>query len=104
LAGYEENKAELEKLGISVYAASVDTGEDSKKIASDLSFSVGEGVTRDVADAIGAWWEDKRGIIQPSQFLVRRDGTIIQSTYSDGPLGRIDAADACGLVNFLISQ
>jgi peroxiredoxin len=89
---------------VSIYAASVDTGEKASEVAADLSYPVGQGVSREIADLLGAWWEDRRGIIQPTQFLLRRDGSIVQSTYSDGPLGRLDAADVCGLVNFLISQ
>ena len=104
MAGFEEKKDELAGLGVSVYAASVDTGDDAKTVADEVSFPVGEGVDRGIADAIGAWWEDRRDIIQPSQFVLRGDGTIVQATYSDGPLGRIDAADVCGLVNFLKSQ
>lgn len=69
-----------------------------------MSFPIGAGVTREQAEAIGAWWEDRRGIVQPSQFLMRRDGSIIQSTYSDGPLGRLLAEDVLGLVNFLVKQ
>lgn len=89
---------------MSVFAASVDSGENAAKIANDVSYAVGEGVTREQADLIGAWWEERRSIVQPSQFVMRRDGTIIQATYSDGPLGRLDAADVCGLVNFILSQ
>jgi peroxiredoxin len=89
---------------VSIYAASVDTGENASEVAADLSYPLGQGVSREIADSLGAWWEDRRGIIQPTQFLMRRDGSIIQSTYSDGPLGRLDAPDVCGLVNFLISQ
>jgi len=69
-----------------------------------VSFPIGAGVTREQAEVIGAWWEDRRGIVQPSQFLMRRDGSIIQSTYSDGPLGRLLAEDVLGLVNFLVKQ
>ena len=94
----------MQKLGVTVYAASAETGDDAKKVADDVSFSVGEGVTRKTADEIGGWWEDKRSIVQPTEFLIRKDGTIVQSTYSDGPLGRIDAADVCSLVTYLISQ
>ncbi|MFT4580808.1 MAG: peroxiredoxin [Gammaproteobacteria bacterium] len=89
---------------MSIYAASVDTGEKASEVAAELSYPLGQGVSREIADSLGAWWEDRRGIIQPTQFLLRRDGSIVQSTYSDGPLGRLDAADVCGLVNFLISQ
>ncbi len=104
MVGYEEKKDELQQLGVSVFAASVDTGAEAGQVADEVSFAIGEGVRRDIADALGAWWEDRRDIIQPSQFLMRGDGTIIQSTYSDGPLGRILAEDAGALVNFLIKQ
>jgi len=104
LAGFEEQKDELDKLGVSVFAASVDSGEDAENVAKDLSFGLGAGVDRATADRLGAWWEERRSIIQPTQFLMRRDGTIVQSTYSDGPLGRIDAADVCALVNFLTKK
>jgi len=73
-------------------------------VADEVSFPIGAGITREQAEAIGAWWEDRRGIVQPSQFLMRRDGSIIQSTYSDGPLGRLLAEDVLGLVNFLVKQ
>ena len=73
-------------------------------MADEVSFPIGAGVTREQAEAIGAWWEDRRGIVQPSQFLMRGDGSIIQSTYSDGPLGRLLAEDVLGLVNFLVKQ
>jgi peroxiredoxin len=104
LADFESRMSELEAQGISVYAASVDTGEDALKVANEVSFPIGEGVTREVADSIGAWWEDRRSIVQPSQFLIRADGTVLESTYSDGPLGRLVAEEVCGLVGFLKSQ
>lgn len=86
---------------MSVFAGSVDTGEKAQEVASDVSFPVAEGVTRETADELGAWWEEKRGIVQPSEFVIRRDGTIVQSSYSDGPLARTQAEDVCMLVNFL---
>lgn len=101
MAGFEAKRNDLDALGITVYAASVDSGENAAKVAADLSYGLGEGVTRDMADSVGAWWNEERGIIQPTQFLFRRDGTIVQSTYSDGPLGRLNADDVAGLVNFL---
>ena len=104
MVGYEKVEAELEALGVSVYAASVDSGDEAREVANDVSFPIGAGVTREQAEAIGAWWDDGRSIVQPAQFVIRRDGTIVQSTYSDGPLGRLLAEDVLGLVNFLVKQ
>lgn len=104
MADFEANLPALAELGIAVYAASVDTGDDADALAKDVSFPLAQGVTREIAEQIGAWWEDRRGIVQPSQFLFRRGGEIVQSTYSDGPLGRLEATDVCGLVGFLKKQ
>ena len=100
LAGFEKAKQELDALGAKVVAASVDFIDKAREVASEVSFSVGYGVTREMADKLVAWWEDRRNIIQPSEFIVGSDGKVVVSSYSDGPLGRIDAADVIKLINF----
>ena len=50
---------------------------------------------------IGAWWNDDRGIIQPSEFILNRDGKVMSSTYSSTPIGRIEPGDALKRVKFL---
>lgn len=104
MVGFAEQKEEFEKLGIGVVAASVDPIEKAKEVADEVNFPVGYGVTRDIADKIGAWWEDRRQIIQPSEFILNPEGKVIASSYADGPLGRIDAGDVVKLVNFVLSQ
>jgi alkyl hydroperoxide reductase subunit AhpC len=78
--------------------------DKAQEVANDLSFPVAYGVTRDIADQLGSWWEDKRGIIQPSEFLVSAEGKVVTSSYSSGPIGRIDAADVVKMINFLESR
>ncbi len=104
MAGFEKQKAELDALGVRVVAASVDPLDKAKEVAAELSFPVGYGVTRAVADRLGSWWEERRGIIQPSEFLVAADGKVRSATYSSGPIGRVDAADVVRLVNFYDRQ
>jgi peroxiredoxin len=91
---------ELDALGVKIVAASVDPIDKAKEVAADLSFPVGYGVTRALADRIGAWWEERRGLIQPSEFLVAADGRVRAASYSSGPIGRIDAGDVVKLINF----
>jgi len=100
LAGFEAAKQELNELGIKVIAASVDDEDKANEVAAELSFPVAHGVTREDADRLGAWWGDPRGIIQPSEFLVDAAGKVAESTYSSGPIGRVDAADVIRLVRF----
>ena len=104
MAGFAKNKEALAEIGASVVAASVDPFDKAKEIADGLNFPVGYGVTRDVADALGSWWEDRRQIIQPSEFVLGADNKVVVSSYADGPLGRIDAEDVVKLVNFYESR
>ena len=104
MAGFEKLRPELDALGIKVLAASTDPLDKAREVAAELSFPVAYGVTREQADRIGAWWEDRRAIIQPSEFLVTAEGMVRSATYSSGPIGRIDAADVVKLVTFYDKQ
>ena len=104
MVGFANEKAALESAGASVMAASVDDLEKAKEVADEVSFPVAHGVTREMADALGSWWEDRRGIIQPSEFVVGEDGKIVTSSYSSGPIGRMDAADVVKVINFYESR
>lgn len=73
-------------------------------MAEGKSFPFGYGVTREMADALGSFWEDRRSIVQPSEFIVGPDGKVVICSYSDGPLGRMDATDVIKIINFYESQ
>lgn len=94
----------MASLDAKVYAASVDDVDNASEIASNLSYPVGHGVTRADADALGSWWEDRRSIIQPSEFILGPDGKVILSTYSSGPIGRMLATDAVKMINMYESR
>ena len=104
MVGYAELKDEFDKLGVKIVAASVDPIDKAQEVADEVNFPVGYGVSRDIANALGSWWEDRRQIIQPSEFIVGADGNVVASSYSDGPLGRIDAGDVIKMVNFYESR
>ena len=91
-------------MGVAVVAASVDGPEKAGEVAAEVGFPIGHGVTRETADALGSWWEDRRSIVQPSEFLLDADNRVVLSSYSDGPLGRVEAADVVKLVNFYESR
>ena len=104
MVGFAKLKTELDALGVKVFAASVDPEEKSKPVADEINFPLGYGVTRAQADLLGSWWEDRRQIIQPSEFILNAESKVIGSSYSDGPLGRIEASDVIRLINFYESQ
>lgn len=98
MVGFAKLKAELDELGVRVVAASADPLEKAREVASEVSFPIGFGVSREVADTLGAWWEERRGIIQPAEFVVDAEGVVVSSSYSDGPIGRMDAADVIKMI------
>lgn len=104
MVGFANLKDEFDKLGVKVVAASVDPIDKAKEVADEVNFPVGHGVTRDQADALGSYWEERRQIVQPSEFIISPEGKIMALSYSDGPLGRIDAADVIKMVNFYEAQ
>ena len=104
MVGFEKLKGELDALGAKVIAASVDPIDKAREVAAEVSFPVGYGVSREIADKLGAWWEDRRSIIQPSEFVLSAEGKVLASSYSDGPIGRIDAADVIKMINFREAQ
>jgi peroxiredoxin len=104
LAGFNAAKGDLDAVGAKVVAASVDPIDKAREVAAELSFPIGYGVTRDIADRIGAFWDHRRNFIQPSEFLLDADNKVVASSYSDGPLGRIDGADVVKLIRFYESR
>ena len=89
---------------MAIVAGSRDDRDKAEEVSAALPFPVAHGVTREQADAIGAWWEEKRDFIQPSEFVFRRNGQIIQSSYSSGPLARTLPEDVLALLGFLIAR
>ena len=74
------------------------------EVAAPLDFPVAYGVTRAQGDAIGAWWDERRNHIQPSEFLITRSGKVMMSTYSNSPVGRMDPAETLTLITYLNEQ
>ena len=93
MVGFENEKEGLDKLGVTVIAISVDGQEDAQKVADEVSFAVAHSATKEDGDAVGAWWLEPRGIIQPSEFVVGPDHNVMTSSYSSGPLARMDGTD-----------
>ena len=104
MVGFDKELKELESVDANVVAASVDNIEKAKEVANEVSFPVAHSVTREIADSLGSWWEERRGIIQPSEFIVGDDGKIVTSSYSSGPIGRFDATDVVKIITFYESR
>jgi peroxiredoxin len=93
LTTYQEHLQELDDLGVSVVAASVDGREETIgfRDSGGFTFPMAYGVTAGDVAVLDPWWgDDEHGhYIQPTEMLVLPDGTIHTSMYSSGSLGRM---------------
>ena len=53
---------------------------------------------------MGAWWDDRRNHIQPSEFVLSQSGKVMMSTYSSSPIGRMDPAETLTLITMLSAR
>ena len=82
----------------------MDTEVQTEEVAEPLGFPVAYGMTRKDGDAVGAWWDERRDHIQPSEFLLSQSGKVLMSTYSNSPVGRMDPGETLTLIKFLNVQ
>jgi len=104
LDGYENLREDFAKIGATIYAGTVDSEEKTSEVAGPLNFPVAHSMSRADGDAIGAWWDERRDHIQPSEFVLNGKGRVMASTYSNSPVGRMDSAETLTLLQFLKSM
>jgi peroxiredoxin len=107
LAAFERALAKLRDDGIRVVAASTDPLEKAQETVREhsLTFPIGYGLPmKETAATLGAFYEERRNILQATGFLLKPNRTIAVAQYSSGPIGRLVWQDVLGLVQFYESQ
>ena len=88
-------------------AASTDPAEKAKETVTEqsITFPVGYGLPLpEAAATFGAFYEERRGFLQATGFVIKPDRTIAVAQYSSGPIGRLIWQDVLGLVQFYKKQ
>ena len=85
-------------------AASHDERDKAEEVGRGLPFPVAHEVSRKQGDLLGAWWEEKRDFMQPSEFILNHTGRVVHSSYSFSPVGRTDPEETLVLMKFLTSR
>src|SRR6266851_9357222 len=101
LAAYQRAIDKLTDEGIGVVAASTDPADKAEETvrSQGLTFPIGYGLdVRETAATLGAFYEERRGILQSTGYVIAPDGTIAVAQYSSGPIGRLVWRDVLGLV------
>lgn len=104
MSGFEERRAAFEKEGATIIAGSVDSLEKTTDLAADKGYRFAYGMTREDGEVLDAWYQEQRKFIQPAEFLLSQSGTVLFSSYSDGPIGRMDATETLSLIRYLNEQ
>jgi hypothetical protein len=97
----------LDSEGIKVVAASTDPADKARETVQELglTYPVGYGLPlKETAARLGAFYEERRGILHATGFLLRPDATIAVAQYSSGPIGRLVWQDVVALVQFYKKQ
>ena len=70
-----------------------------------LGMPVGYGLPlKETAAELGAYYEEKRGVLQSTGFVVKPDRTVAVAQYSSGPIGRLVWQDVLGLIQHYKKQ
>jgi peroxiredoxin len=104
LVDFEKAADEFRKMDIALVAGSVDSLEDTRKMAEELkiSFPLAYGLNaKEISRKTGAFYEGEKGYLQPSGFVINPDGKIANAVYATMAIGRLGAKDSIGLVSYL---
>jgi peroxiredoxin len=107
LAAFERGRDRLGSEGIKVVAASTDPLEKARETVDEhsLSFPVGYGLPlKETARTLGAFYEERRQVLNSTGFLIRPDGTVAAAQYSSRSIGRLTWQEVVALVQLDKSQ
>jgi len=107
LAAFDRAQDKLQAEDICAIAASTDPGDKAGETVAELGLSmpVGYGLpVKETAAALGAFFEERRGFLHATGFVVKPDRTIAIAQYSTGPIGRLVWQDVLGLVQHYKKQ
>jgi peroxiredoxin len=95
---------EFRKMDIGLVAGSVESVEDTRKMADELKipFPLAYGLNaKEISRKTGGFYEGEEGYLQPSGFVINSDGKIENAVYATMAIGRLVAKDCIGLISYL---
>ncbi len=101
MAAFDRAQDKLQAEDIRAIAASTDPQDKAVETVAELGLGipVGYGLpVKETAATFGAFFEERRGFLHATGFVVKPDRTIAVAQYSTGPIGRLVWQDVLGLV------
>jgi peroxiredoxin len=107
LAEYAAAKSAFDDLGVKIVALSVDDATASAKLVAEqhLPFLVGYGLdAAEISAATGAFTNPSPNYLQPTNYILSPEQTIMSALYSTHAFGRLSAADVKRFVAYVKSK
>ena len=107
MAAFDRAQDKLQAEDIRPIAASTDPQDKAVETVAELGLSmpIGYGLPiTETAATLGAFFEERRGFLHATGFVVKPDRTIAVAQYSTGPIGRLVWQDVLGLVQHYKKQ
>ena len=107
LSDYAAAIGALDDLGVKIVALSADEATVSAKLIAEshLPFPVGYGLNAaETAAEIGAFTNQSPAYVQPTNFILSPEGTILSAVYSTHAFGRLSASDVKRFVAHMKSK
>lgn len=103
MADFQKHLTEFESRGVLVTGASVDALEDAQRMVEEggLAFPVGYGLDVEaITRRYGAYYDEGRGFLHATGFMLRPDNTIVNAVYSTGSIGRLTPKDSLRIIDY----
>lgn len=99
MGDFQEHIRSYDDADVQVVALSADDEEGARAMMEevDASFPIAYGLDVDeMEERVGTYVQKggEREHLQPAQFILKPDGTVVLASYSSGPVGRLGAEDA----------
>ncbi len=107
MAAFDRAQDKLQAEDIRAFAASTDPQDKAAETVAELGLSlpIGYGLpVKETAATLGAFFEERRGFLHATGFVIKPDRTIAVAQYSTGPIGRLVWQDVLGLVQHYKKQ
>lgn len=104
MADFEKAIGELKQGNVGVVALSVDPIAEALKTKErqSITFPLAYGVNGpEFAAQTGAFFDERKGFLHATGFLLQPDGRLAAALYSTGAVGRYTATDLIALLDYL---
>lgn len=104
MADYQARIGEFEEKNIHVMAASTESLEEAQKMIErrKLTYPVAYGLdAREFSSRTGAFFDERKGFLHATGFILDPEGKVREGVYSTGPIGRFTAGDALALIGYM---